>query len=115
MTLSPPVSAPVCSEGQLELTCTTTGSQLEWRFSVILSEDKTTATDISRIFASSHSASDATVPPLMANSTVFSFSRTSARNSLPVESRLLIGPVSNSLNGTVIDCDDLESSESLPR
>ena len=85
-----------------------------WRFRVILEND-TTATDIARIFVSSDSASDAAVPPLMVNSTVFDFSRTSARNSLPVESRLLIGPVSNSLNGTVIDCDDLESSESLPR
>ena len=99
----------MCSGGQLELTCTVTGSQLEWRFSVILEND----TDIARIFVSSDSASDATVPPLMVNSTVFDFSRTSARNSIPVESRLLIGPVSDSLNGTVIICDDLESSESL--
>ena len=83
-----------------------------WRFSVIL-ENETIATDVSRIFISSDSASDATIPPFMVNSTVFDFSRTSARNSLPVESRLLIGPVGNSLNGTVISCDDLESSESL--
>ena len=83
-----------------------------WRFSVIL-ENETVAIDVFRIFASSDSASVATVPPLMVDSTVFDFSRTSARNSLPVESRLLIGPVSDSLNGTVINCDDLESSESL--
>ena len=83
-----------------------------WRFSVIL-QNETTTTSISRIFASSDSASDATMPPLVVNSTVFDFSRTSDRNMLPVESRLLIGPVSDSLNGTVINCDDLESSESL--
>ena len=112
VTLSPRERAPVCSGGQLELTCTTTGSHLEWRLSVIL-ENEATPTEVSRIFASSDSASDATVPPLMVNSTVFDFSRTSARNSLPVESRLLVGPVGNYLNGTVINCDDLESSESL--
>ena len=59
VTLSPLERAPVCSGGQLEFTCTTTGSHLEWRLSVIL-ENETIATDISRIFASSDSASDAT-------------------------------------------------------
>ena len=109
MILSPPERAPVCRGGQLELMCTTIGSHLEWRFSVILENDPI---DVFRIFASSDSASFATMPPLIVNSTVFDFSRTSARNSLPVESRLLIGPVGNSLNGTVINCDDLESAES---
>jgi hypothetical protein len=109
--LSPPERAPVCSGGQLNLTCTTTGDHLEWRFNVIL-ESETTATDISHIFAGSDSVSAATMRLLMVNSTVFRFSRTSARDSLPVESRLLIGPVSDSLNGTVINCDDLQSSQS---
>ena len=39
---------------------------------------------------------------LIVNSTVFNFSRTSAQERLPVMSRLLISPVSDGLQGTVI-------------
>ena len=85
--MSPPGVAPVCSGGQLELTCTTKGTFLEWKFSVIL-ENETTATDTSCIFVSSDSAS-AAMSLLMVNSTVFNFSRTSARDSLPVESTFI--------------------------
>ena len=56
MTVSPPETAPVCGGSQLELTCITTGSHLEWRFSVIF-EHQTTTTDVSHIFLSSDSAS----------------------------------------------------------
>ena len=35
VTLTPPGVAPVCSRGQLELMCTTTGHFLQWRFNVI--------------------------------------------------------------------------------
>ena len=111
VTLSPPGVAPVCSGGQLELMCTTAGSALDWRFRVFL-ENETTLTDIRRVFVSSDSASTA-MSLLMVNSTLFSFSRISARGSLPVESTLLIDPVSNNLNGTVVNCFDLVSSNSL--
>ena len=107
--ISPPGVAPVCDGDQLELTCTTTGRQLEWRFSVIRGNE-TTATEFSRIIQATGSASDA-MTQLVVNSIVFSFSRTSAEDSLPVMSRLLITSVSRSLNGTVINCEDLDTSE----
>ena len=50
--------APVCDEDPLELTCTTTGSYLEWRFNVIHG-NATTATEFSRIMPVTGSASDA--------------------------------------------------------
>ena len=49
---------------------------------------------------------------LVVNSTVFNFSRTSAQDSLPVMSKLVIGPVNGSLNGTVMNCIDLDTSSS---
>ena len=98
----------MCSGGQLELICTMTGSTLDWRFRVFL-KNETTVTDITRVFFSSDSGS-AAMSLLMINSALFSFSRTSARGSLPVESTLVIGPVSDNLNGTVVNCIDLNWS-----
>ena len=94
--ISPPGVAPVCDRDQLELTCTTTGNQLEWRFNVIRG-NATTATEFSRIIGATGSAS-AAMSQLVVNSITFSFSRTSAEDSSPVMSRLLINSVSRSLN-----------------
>ena len=108
VTLSPPGVALVCSGGQLELVCTTAGSFLEWRFRIFL-ENETTATDTSRVIRSASAA----VSLLMVNSTLFNFSRISARDSLPVKSTLVIGPVSDNLSGTLVNCLDLRSSQNL--
>lgn len=48
---------------------------------------------------------------LIVNSTVFNYSKTSAKDRLPVMSRILISPVSDRLNGTVINCVDVETAE----
>jgi hypothetical protein len=48
---------------------------------------------------------------LTVNSTVFNFLRISTHNSMPVKSRLVISPVSSSLNGTVMNCLDLDTGE----
>ena len=109
VTLSPPGVAPVCSGGQLELTCTTTGEFLRWRFRAFRGNE-TISTEFTRTIASTVSAE--TISDLTVNSTVFNFSRTSARDSLPVISRLVIDPVSSGLNGTVINCVDLDTAES---
>ena len=107
--ISLPGVAPVCDGDQLELTCTTTGSLLEWRFSVIRG-NATTATEFSRIIIATGSASDS-MSLIVVNTTTFRFSRTSAEDSLPVMSRLLIGRVSRGLNGIVINCEDVGTSE----
>jgi hypothetical protein len=100
VTLSPSGVAPVCSGDQLELTCTTTGDLLLWRFSVIRGDD-TTATEFER-------SSSSAMFQLTINSMMFNFS---TNNSMPVTSRLVISPVSNSLNGTVMNCVDLDTGE----
>ena len=46
------------------------------------------------------------------NSTMFNFSRTSAEGSLPMISKVVIGPVSSSLNGTMMNCIDLGTASS---
>ena len=46
------------------------------------------------------------------NSTMFNFSRTSAEGSLPMISKVVIGPVSSSLNGTMMNCIDLSTTSS---
>ena len=47
--ISPSEKAPVCSGGQLELTCATTGDQ-EWRFDVFREfQNASTASETSRI------------------------------------------------------------------
>ena len=107
--ISPPGVAPVCDGDQLELTCTTTGSLLEWRFNVIRG-NATTATEFSRIILATGSASDV-MSQLVVDTTTFIFSRISAEDSLPVMSRLLIGCVSRGLNGTMINCEDVGTSE----
>ena len=101
VTLSPSGVAPVCSEDQLELMCTVTGALLQWRFSTILGE-------LTRTITSTGPA----MSQLTVLSTVFNFSRISADSSMmPVVSRLVISPVSNRLNGTVMNCVNAEAGE----
>ena len=101
-TLSPPGVAPVCSGGQLELTCTTTGGFLVWTFNVFRGNEST-VTNILRNILSTDSAGGA-MSELIVNSTMFNFSRTSAQDRLPVMSRLLINPVSGQ---STWNCDKL--------
>ena len=98
MTISPPGIAGVCSGGQLELMCTTTGEFLQWRFSVTSGLNDTLA--VTRTIPAAVPAGDAMLQ-FVVNSTMFNFSRTSAEGSLPMISKVIIGPVSSSLNGTV--------------
>ena len=106
-TISPPGIAPVCSGDQLELTCTTTGMFLNWSISLATPEDGATGQTYWRLLQSigpiHQQAHQITV-----DSTTFHFSRSSAQDSLPVVSRLLI---SSTRNGTVINCTDVVSSD----
>ena len=65
------------------------------------------ATEFSRTIRST----GGTLSRLEVNSIIFNFLRTSDENSLPVMSKLVISPVSNSLNGTVIYCENLDTAE----
>ena len=64
--------------------------------------------DFTRTFDSTGSPTS----QLTVNSTLmFNFSRISANNGVPVMSRVVISPVSNSLNGTVMKCVDTDTAE----
>ena len=106
VTLFPSGVAPVCSGDELELTCTTTADLLQWRFMAIHGNEPT-AIEFTRTITSTGSA----MLNVIINSTVFNFSRISAHNSVPLMSRLVISPVSNGLNGTVMNCVDAAAGE----
>ena len=89
--------------------CTTTGGFVRWRFSVTRRLNDTITT--TRTIQAAVPAGDAMFQ-FVVNSTVFNFSRTSAEGSLPMMSKIVIGPVSSSLNGTVMNCIDLDTSSS---
>lgn len=86
--------ASVCNGDQLELTCNVTGRLLEWRF------------NITRIYIRGISSDTQTPQQLIVNNSRFTFSRTSNQNDVQLVSRLLISPVTDSLNGTNVICED---------
>jgi hypothetical protein len=87
--ISPPGVASVCSGDQLELTCTTPGTFLEWNF-FLVPEGGTTARRYDRTL---HSTSFPAPSDLEVNTITFTFSRISAEGSLPLVSRIVINPV----------------------
>ena len=111
VTLSPSreFKALVCSVGeQLELTCNTTGTFLRWN--VTLSEDiaMTDTRPYTRLLA--HSSVSTTASPLIIDSTIIHFTRTSSQGSLPLTSTLLIDHVTEGLNGTMVSCMEVSTS-----
>ena len=108
--ISPPEVAPACNGEQIELTCTVTSQGLlEWRFT-LTPENATSPRPVSQ--AISQTAADNQSFSFSVDSNLFTFLRVSAQNSSPLESRLLINPVTNSLNGTEVSCVAVETSES---
>ena len=110
VTISPSGLVSVCTGDQLELICTNvTGSILEWRINV-------TSVASNRIYRrgiTSEDGTDAQTHRLIINTSVLIFSRISKENEIPLASRLLVNPVSDSLNGTEVTCEDVTfSSES---
>lgn len=101
--LSPHGMAPVCDGEQLELTCATTGTVLEWKITL-------NARNYSRLISISSVTSNLTLP---SSTALFTFSRKSTLRSMPLISALLISPANNDLNGTVVNCIDSTTSSSL--
>ena len=111
MEISPSTVAAVCQAGdQLELIYNTTGPELSWEFTAI-SESGSAMTYMP---APVESAGPSGVPPsVIINTTTFTFSRLSYRDSLPLISRMTISPASSGLNGTVVNCfEGFPSTES---
>ena len=103
--LSPSDIAKVCVGGSLEFTCDITGIILEWSFPR-LSGPQAMKPFTRAIMA--ENPSETQTYNWIDNSTVYQFTRTSANGS-PVSSRLLISSISNSHNGTAINCSNVAS------
>ena len=100
----------MCSGGQLELTCTTTGGFLEWDI-YQTPKNGTSAVNLGgRLFNTRPSQ---TPSSRLIDSVFFNFSRISPPDSLPLISRLLISPASSSINGTEVVCEDSVTSTAL--
>ena len=104
--LSPSGNSHVCAGDQLELICSLTdpgSSLLEWTFTpATVFMDLYRAIDV-------YSQNDAVTAVI--NSTLFTFSRISARGIMPLASRITIDPLTTGLNGSVINCSDLITME----
>ena len=113
VTISPFGVATVCSGDQLELNCSITDpgsfALLVWNITLI-PENAATSNSTSRTQAISAGPIDQTFHTMI-NSTNLTFSRISSQRSSPLISRLLFGPVSDSLNGTEVNCISSMTSE----
>ena len=98
-----PLEVAVCSGDQLELTCTVPGTLLEWSFILVSEGDRR----YNRILDSN---SFPATSDLEVKSIIITFSRISAKGTLPVVSKLLITPASDVLNGTEVNCTDVLAS-----
>jgi hypothetical protein len=94
----------VCEGGELELTCSTNVSILRWTSSP-LQNDQGQVVTFRRFIASPDATQQ--MSTMTVNSTSFNVSRVSGRDELPLISRLVIGSVSVSFNGTRMNCTEL--------
>jgi hypothetical protein len=96
-----PEVASVCNGSQLELNCTITGSVLEWR---IIPEQ-----NHSQLNAMLHYPTRNQSFPYGDSTVTF----TIISHPMELSSYItVIDPITNSLNGTVVECTDLEDQES---
>ena len=98
--ISPSEVAAVCqAEDQLELRCSSTGMFHRWEITVMMPQTMTTRINVLTSIGPSGIPSVA----MISNST-FTTSRLSDPDSLPLISQMVITPVYNDLDGTVVDC-----------
>ena len=104
--ISPSGVATVCSGHQLEVTCSTSGRNT----SIVIHEWSFSFTPMTRAIVSG--GPDNQISYLLVDSMTLNFSRVSSEDSLPLISRLLISPVSDGLNRSLMSCTDLTTLES---
>ena len=103
LTLFPMMVAPVCRVGDpLQLTCTASVEFIRW--SIVVVNEHSMEEEITAI----RNSLDSSLPPKerIINSTIFTFTRTSAEDVLPLISTLSINSVGIALNGTLVHCMD---------
>jgi hypothetical protein len=104
VTTALPEVATVCNDSQLELNCTITGSGLQWR--IIPGEQ-----NHSQLSAVTHYPTARESQSFQYGDSTITF--TVISHPMELTSYItLISPVTNSLNGTVVECTDLEDQES---
>ena len=103
--ISSPGIAPVCDGDQLKLTCSITGNQVEWSVFGI-PEGEMTARRYGRGLLN-NGINQAPVD-LMVNSVLFTFSRVSPPNTLPLITKLVTSTANNltSIDETEVICQD---------
>ena len=106
LTLSPMMVAPVCHVGDpLQLTCTASQVQfIQWRFL-----QQGTMEEIANS-VSINARDDDQMKQILLHSATFTFTRISARGTLPLISTLSIDSVNIGLNGTVVQCIDVANT-----
>ena len=95
--MSPSGLVSVCHGDQLELSCTTTGNFLEWR--IRLHENS-----YPRLLTTTSVTSNLSVGGIL-----FTFTRNSMLDSVPLISVLSVSSAVTSLNGTIVNCIDIET------
>ena len=107
VTLSPMGMAPVCRIGDpLQITCMASVQFIRWSIVVVNEQGMEEEMTVSR------NSRDSSPPPSerIINSTMFTFTRTSAEDVLPLISTLAINSTSIGLNGTVVHCRDVSNA-----
>ena len=95
---SPSAVAPVCQvEDQLELTCNTSGIAHRWELTVFPENITYTTSPVTS------AGTSGTPQSLRISTSMITFSRLSGPNISPLISRITINPVSNGLNGTMVN------------
>ena len=101
VTISPHGVAPVCCGHQLQLICTITGSILEWK---IIPEQNYSTLEVRRYIPTGNMS-------FQYGDSTIRFIRIS-HSMLVTSYKMLISPVSSSLNGTEVMCKDLMNQQS---
>ena len=111
VTLSSMSVTPVCHVGDpLQLTCTATVEFKRWSI-LQANEQGTLVEPVNPVQINSRDNNQMSRIIIM-NSSMFTFTRTSAQGDLPLISTLSIGSVGIGLNGTVIRCSDVANPTS---
>ena len=105
LTLSPMTVVPVCHVGdQLQIICTASLQFIRWNI-LQPNEQGTLAEPVNPVQINSRDANQ--MPrTITVNSSIFTFTRTSAQGATPLISTLSIDSVGISLNGTVVRCSN---------
>jgi hypothetical protein len=107
--ISPSGMASVCVGENITLMCNMTRRFLEWSFYLMLENGIVPMRHHHNL--QNTGLNHTQVLEQTIGSTTFLYSRSSAEKSLPLTSTLSISPVSEDLNGTVVTCTDVTTSD----